>query len=802
MNAAEIQLALQKLEVCGSVLYIAAHPDDENTALLTYLSKEKLLRTGYLSLTRGDGGQNLIGTESDEYLGVIRTQELLAARSIDGAEQFFTRAIDFGYSKSPEESLNLWDREEILRDMVWVIRRFRPDILITRFTPEVGGHGHHRASAILALEAFQAAGDPDRFPEQLRDVDTWQPRRIFWNAWRPALEQRGTEFNRMPFVDLGTFNRLLGKSYGEMSAISRSMHKSQGFGAAPRRGTYPEYFQILAGDSVSSDLLEGIDLSWGRVKGSEKIRTLIRQARQEYRSANPREILPLLLSLHREMTKLPSGYWPQVKMKELREIIRSCAGIWLEAAAGSYYLNPGNPVTLTISALQRSDYPFTLKKVRLIPSNRDSLLYKNLEFNQLFNFTTTIDLPDEAQISQPFWLVGQAGNGMFSVPDRRERGAAENGPAIQVIFTLLADSLELNFPVPVIYKWTDPVDGEKYRPAVIVPAVSARFLEKLYIFPDDRPKKIELRARNLAPRSSGTFSLSAPENWKIEPAEADFSFSDPGLEKNFPFQVYPPQQESIRDVQLSYSNSESVASYDLITISYPHIPIQTVFSPTHTRLLRLKLTGRPLNVGYIMGSGDDIPAVLAQIGYRVNMLNEENVLSQNLGGYDVIITGIRAYNTNSWLKSIHPRLLDYVAGGGTLLVQYNVSRDLILDELGPYPFRISRDRVSDETAPVQFLLENHPVFNYPFPLTPADFQGWVQERGLYFANQWDPRYQTLLESHDPGEEAQAGGILYTRYGKGTYIYTGYAFFRQLPAGVPGAMKLFINLLNAGQKRDK
>jgi len=791
MNSAELQLALKKMKVLGSVLYIAAHPDDENTALLAYLSKEALLQTGYLSVTRGDGGQNLIGKESNSLLGVLRTQELLAARRIDGATQFFTRAIDFGYSKTPEEALETWGKNGILSDMVWIIRQFKPDILITRFTPDIGGHGHHRASAILAIEAFRAAADPSRFPEQLAEVDIWQAKRVVWNAWRPALEDQNLDVNKLPMVDLGKFNILLGKSYGEIAAQSRSMHKSQGFGAAPRRGTYPEYFIHLGGDVTQSDLFDGIETSWNRIQGGESIAKLLDRALKEWIPENPRHILPILFELRRKIDEINDPHWKNIKLKEIDQIIRSCLGLWIEATADRYYVTPGDSVRVKFEVINRSDYPLILERVEIPFCQHDTLVDKRLTNNIPVEFTGYLPISATAEVTRPYWLKGNSGFGAYDISQPEFIGKPENDPPIEALFILQAGREKIINRIPVLYKWTDPVQGERYRQVMIAPSMTAAFREKLYIFPNQTAKSIEIDLSTIHPETGIEMTLESPAGWLIRP-----EINPLASITSTSFNITPPQYASTVSAALIHPNSNSKPFYQESILDYPHIPFQALFAPAEVKLVRLDLKYPSLKVGYIMGSGDDIPPILIQLGIKVTLLTEQNISTTNLSQFNTIITGIRAYNTQSWLTSVQPLLLNYVKTGGTLVVQYNVTRGLVLNNLGPFPFQISRDRVSNENSAVSFLLPTHPLLNVPNKIMLSDFDGWVQERGLYFAGEWDRIYETPLASGDPGEQSLAGSILYCKYGRGIYIYSGLAFFRQLPAGVSGAYKIFLNMISA------
>lgn len=797
LPSGKLQLQIKKLGVLGSVLYIAAHPDDENTALLAYLANERLVRTAYLSITRGDGGQNLLGPEKGEALGIIRTQELLAARRIDGAQQFFTRAIDFGYSKTPEEALRIWNHDQILSDVVWVIRKFRPDVIITRFTPQKGGHGHHRASAILAEEAFQAAGDPTRFPEQLQYVHTWQPKRMFWNAWRVDPETRSPDLPKLVKVDLGIYNPLLGKSYPEIAALSRSMHKSQGFGAAARRGEYPNYFELTAGEPAEADLLEGIELSWKRVAGSEKIETLLLQTSRDFQPQAPWKSLPRLLQTYQEISSLKSSFWKEVKLRELKDVIRSCAGLWLQATVSQPVAVPGQRVGLHLEIINRSAYPIRLKGIRVFPTETSLAAAQSLPESHPVEVDTSLVVPPDAELSGPYWLRERHAKGRYRVSDPLLVGLPETPPVFQVEFQLDFEGTILNYRLPIEYRWTDPVAGEQYRPFVVAPALTFNFLDRVRLFADDSSRQVAGLVTVRPTSEQQALHFEAPAGWMATPLILRPPRSADKTVIPVQIELSPPANSSQDTLTVWMQDVSNKPVYSEVEIHYPHIPVQTYFPPALLKLVRLNIRTFPDRIGYIMGSGDDIPTYLEQLGYRVQMLGDEQLTANELERFDVIITGVRAYNTRTALKAVQPQLLEFVEKGGTMIVQYNTSRSLLVEQPGPYPFRISRERVTVEEAPVTFLDPNHPLLSFPNRLEQKDFEGWVQERGLYFCDQWDEHYQTVLASNDPGEQPLEGGLLFARYGKGIFIYTGFSFFRQLPAGVPGAFRLFVNLISAG-----
>jgi len=799
LDAAQLQLALKKLTVVGSALYVAAHPDDENTALLSYWSNDRLYRTGYLALTRGDGGQNLIGDEKGELLGVIRTQELLAARRTDGAEQMFSRALDFGFSKGPDETLAIWGHDRILADVVWAIRRFQPDVIVTRFpTTGEGGHGHHTASAILAVEAFKQAGDPTKFPEQLKYVTPWQPKRLFWNRFSfQPIDPNDPKVAKSLRVDLGAFNPLLGRAYTEIAAESRSQHKSQGFGSAERRGTTINYFDQLDGDPASKELFEGIDVSWSRYAGGDAVGKILQQAADTFDPKAPEKSIPLLLDAAAMLDRLGArpewspkiNPWIEVKRNELMRAIAGCAGLAIDVSAADSSVVAGRELKVSVSVINRSGYPFTLQTVGSRYASPSLAVGKPLANNVPLKTDITIKVPADTPVSQPYWLRKPPLKGSFVVDDQELIGRPENPPSIPIIVTLADDKMHtLFFTVPAIYRWTDPVRGEQTREVDVVPDVVTNVAGKVYLFPDAKPRQVVLRAKSFSGAADTAVRLGVPQGWSVTPESVPVSFKANGDEVRATFTVTPPATESEGLAQAS--------SPSLTDIEYPHIPAQRVFGDGTAKLIRIDVKKRGTRIGYIMGSGDEVPDGLRQMGYEVNMLTDDDLERGNFGGYDAIVAGVRAYNTRKRLKLDTPKLLDWVKNGGTFVVQYNTTSGLLVDSPGPYPFKITSDRVTVEEAPVTFLKPDHPLLTTPNKITPHDFEGWVQERGLYFTNDWDPKYETVISSHDPGESDKPGGELYAKYGNGVFVYTSYDWFRELPAGVAGAYRLFANIVSA------
>jgi LmbE family N-acetylglucosaminyl deacetylase len=781
-SASEIKQQLKKLNVVGSVLYIAAHPDDENTRLISYLTNEKLYRTGYLSLTRGDGGQNLIGNEQAELLGVIRTQELLAARRIDGGEQFFTRANDFGYSKTPEETFKIWNKDSILA-------------IICRFpTTGEGGHGHHTASAILAEEAFTAAADASKFPEQLKYVQPWQSKRLLWNTYR--FGERNTTSEEQFKIDVGGFNSLLGKSYGEIAAESRSKHSSQAFGTALNRASQFEYFKTILGDAPKNDLLDDVNPSWKRFSGAEKIEAEIANINTNFNFENPSASVAALISLYESVNKtdLKNDHWKQLKLNEIKMLIASCSGLWMEALGKQSFVALGDSIELNFLGVNRSTNDIKLKKVE---TNGFTYNFeKDLKDGELFSENKKIATQSKNNISQPYWLIKNHNIGRFKVSDQTLIGKPENDAALNANYFFSINGKEFVFNIPVQFKIVDPAKGEIYQPFIITPPVTATIENEVYIFTGSEKKDVNVILKTFQKDIKGTISLNLPDGWKCVPAFIDFKLPENGTEQLIKFSVYAESyaKTGMNEFSAIVNANGKISSHSYINIKYDHIPEQTLFPPASTKVVKIDLKKNGKLIGYIKGAGDKIPEALKQIGYDVKDVTEEEILNDNLKHYNAIITGVRAYNTETGFRNWQPHLMKYVENGGTLLIQYNTSQKLVMENLGPYPFRISRDRVTEEDAPVTILASQHPALNSPNKISSNDFDGWIQERGLYFPTEVDEHYTKLFSMNDSGEKPLDASTIVCSYGQGKYVYTSLSFFRELPAGVPGAYRLLVNLL--------
>jgi LmbE family N-acetylglucosaminyl deacetylase len=799
-SSSKILQDLKKLNVLGNVMYMAAHPDDENTTLISYLANEKLVNTSYLSLTRGDGGQNLIGPEIREGLGIIRTQELLQARRLDGGKQYFTRANDFGFSKNPEEVFTIWDRETLLADVVWVIRSIKPDIMITRFPKDSrAGHGHHSASSILAEDAFIAAADPKRFPEQLKYVSVWKVKRLVWNlsSWGfRNPEEFDKAAKNLVKMDVGQFNPLIGKSYGELSAESRSMHRSQGFGSTGSRGAYMDYFQHTLGDSAKVDLFEGVIMDWTRVKNSSKVQLAIDKAINSFNPSNPSAIVPLLILAKNEIQNLPDSYWKEIKLNEIQGIIQASTGLFLEAIAGNSSVSPGQSFKLQLEVINRSTIPMSIVSINY-PYKADSAVNVSLTSNIGKKFISNAIVPFNTPYSQPYWLERKDSLGLFYIAKQENVGLPENRPEANVKIVLSVAGTQMTFTIPVKYKYNDTVIGEIYQPFIVSPPVFINITEKVYMFTDNSPKQVNVIVKSGKANLKGVLQLKIPEAWKISPASVPFIFSKEGDEQTFQFMVTAPELSKEDHFQAVVTIDGNSYNKSINTISYEHIPVQVSFPDASAKLVKMDLVKKGKNIGYLMGAGDEVPGSLKQIGYDVTLLTDGDMYKENLEKFDAIIVGVRAYNTVNRITIYHNKLMEYVNNGGNLIVQYNTSNGLLVNP-GPYPFKISRDRVTEENSEVLFLKPEHPVLNIPNKISNADFNGWVQERGLYFSNEWSKEYEAIIATGDTGEAKSNGGLLIAKYGKGNFVFTGYSWFRQLPAGVPGAYRLFTNLISLGK----
>jgi len=829
----DIEHSLRRLNELGTVLMIAAHPDDERTAVLAYFARGRHMRTAYLSLTRGEGGQNLIGSEQGAQLGLIRTQELLDARRIDGAEQFFTRAIDFGFSKTAAETLQKWGHDRILSDVVWIIRSFRPDVVILCFsgTPR-DGHGHHQASAILGKEAFSAAADPQKFPEQLKHVTPWRARRLvhatFGDFGRGGRGGRGggraaqqepaePQLPKAGSSDTGAFNPILGYSYDELAVLSRSMHHSQGTGAMRRPGPGQTEFELVAGEPASKDLFDGIDTSWNRLPGGAPIDAALTEAIRTFEPQHPEKSIPLLLKARPLIAQIPDQT-AQRKLHELDETVALCAGIFAEAQASHPEVTPGGRFNVNTTVLNRSTADVYATSTSIEGFVNHSILNTprlGLHYNGRATAEFDVEVPASQPYTQPYWLVKPPTDGVYTVDDQRLIGLPENPPALEARFKLTVEETPIEIVRPVHYRYAERALGERERALAIVPAAAVNLPVSSALFPNASPHSVTVSVRSNAANTSGDLRIELPAGWNAEPRSQSFQLRASGEQQELTFQVTPPAGESSGQLRAVAKIGGREVSSGIETISYPHIPVQVLFPTADLKLVRCDVHVTAQRIGYIMGAGDEMPEALRQLGLEVTLLSPSDLEQGDLSRFDAIVAGVRSYNVRSDLRANHQRLMAYVKNGGVYVVQYQTAeggfgpprgggRDAQQGpppdaHIGPYPITVpggNQYRITVEEAPVSFPHADSRLLQMPNHITPRDFDGWIQERGLYFATQWDPHYETVLSGSDPGEKPLDGGELWTHYGKGVYIFTAYSWFRQLPAGVPGAYRLFANLLSA------
>jgi LmbE family N-acetylglucosaminyl deacetylase len=805
ISAGEIEQQLRSFNTLGTVLHIAAHPDDENTQLITYLSRGRGYRTGYLSLTRGDGGQNELGRDFDERLGVARTQELLAARRLDGGRQFFTRAIDFGFSKSPEETLRFWDRDQVLADVVRVIRRFQPDVIVTRFPipPGSGGHGHHTASAILAVEAFKIAGDPHAYPEQIKQgLTPWQPKRVLWNVFGPG---RGTGGLNGPTVqlDIGGNDPVTGEAFGTIANRSRGMHKTQGLGGfSGREGGGPnvQTFMLLAGEPATNDVMDGVDASWTRVSGGAEIGRLAADVLHTFKTGNPAASLPALLALREKLAALPRSPLLDDKRAQLDRIVTACLGLSVETTVPSAEVSPGATLSLHHTASIRTSFPVRWVAVRY-PADKSevrAMISLSAGTDAIRDITRT--LPANTPLTQPYWLREDGAAGIARVSDPALIGLPENPPAfpIEYVFEIAGQTLVVD-DEPV------QISGNSAQRLGVVAPVSLRFPAPVALFSPGSTQRVDVEVVSATAAAAGEINLELPEGWKaIPPISQHFELKAIGATQRVTFSVVAPSQMGTVKIGVVANVGGHLIRNSRSEVRYAHIPRQLLQPDAKLRASVLDVAVHAKKVGYLPGAGDSVAECVEQLGCAVTVLSESDLSAEKLRDFDAVILGVRAFNEHPDLVTNLPALLDYVEHGGTVIAQYNrPTNNLQGKALGPYPLSIQGPapqlRVTDEKAPVTFLSPTHPALNTPNKIVGGDFDGWLQERGAYFPSSWDEtHYTALLAMSDPGEDPLRSSLLIAKHGSGYFVYTGLSFFRQLPAGVPGAYRLFANLLSLGK----
>lgn len=790
---------LRALQEMGSVLYVAAHPDDENTQLITYLALGRGYRTAYLSVTRGDGGQNLLGPQFGEELGVARTQELLAARRLDGGRQYFTRAKDFGFSKDYQETLAIWDKDKVLGDVVRVIRLFRPDVIVTRFSPQPGNtHGHHTSSAVLALEAFKLAGDPKAYPEQLKDLQPWQPKRIFQNGGggRGGGPGPGAEVIR---IQSNGIDPVSGESFADIAGQSRAMHKTQGFGAFGGRGgdgARVETFQLLEGSPAETDIMDGVDTSWARITGGSEIGSMVARAIESFDTNNPAASVPGLLAIRSRMRLLPEGPLVDEKRQQLDQILQECLGLRVETTVSQAEIVPGEQMELHHRVMLGASVPVKWSRVRYPSVGIERELSMALGTGQPAQSSAAVRLPASTPLTQPYWLREEGTTGMYRVEDPALIGRPENPPVFPVEYVFEIEGQTLVVSDAPVQEGTGRGDIKRRGVDVIAP-VALDFVSPVALFAPGATHDVEVDLVAFRPGLEGTLNLEAPQDWKIEPAHQPFKLSKSGERARLRFRVTAPRRSESGQISANAEVGGKRYGVRRVEIDYAHIPRQLLQPAAQLKTVSLDLAAGAHEVGYVEGAGDDVAKALEQMGCHVTQLSGADLKPENLNKLDAVVFGVRAFNTRDDLAERMPALFEFVQKGGTVLVQYN-RPDARAGEIAPFRIRVSQDRVTDENAEMVFLAPDHPALNRPNKITKSDFDGWVQERGLYFANSWDDQFTPILACGDPGQAPLRGGLLVAPYGKGHFVYTGLAFFRQLPAGVPGAYRLFSNLVSLGK----
>lgn len=805
-NSVEIYNQIQKLNFLGSVLYIAAHPDDENTRLISFLSNEKKARTGYLSLTRGDGGQNLIGPELRELLGVIRTQELIEARKIDGGEQLFSRANDFGFSKNPDETLEIWDKNQVLSDVIWAIRKFQPDVIINRFDHRSPGttHGHHTASAMLSFDAFDKANDKTVFPNQLNLVDTWQPKRLFFNTswWFYGSKEKFEKADKSNLIKLqtGVYYSSVGKSNQEIAALSRSCHQSQGFGNTGTRGEEDEFLEFLKGENLTdkTNLFEGIDTTWNRVTGGNTINIILSAVEKNFDFKNPSASIPELVKAYELIQKLDNQHWKAVKTEEIKKIIAACAGLYLEAVAETQSVSYGNSIKVKLEAINRSSVPMIWKSIMSVPTYSSNFSALSLTNNSLKTQTIELEVPSTLNYTSPYWLKENGTVGMYRVDDQESIGIPDVFRQAKIIFEIEINNVKIPFERNIIYKYNDDVKGEVYQPLDVIPAVTSAITEKVFVFNSSKSQTVTVKIKAGKENVNGKIELEVPNNWSVSPKEIPFKLTKKDEEQLAVFSVSPSKEASEIIIKSKITVDNQIFDKEKVEINYPHIYKQIVLKPSEAKAFKVDIKIKNERIAYIMGAGDEVPKSLKQMGYEVEIIKPEDISATKLLNFDVVMTGIRAYNTVPELAFKQSILLDFVKNGKTMIVQYNTLDDLVTPTIAPYSIKLSRDRVTEENAEVRFIAPEHSILNYPNKITSSDFKAWKQEQGLYYPNEWDKSFTAIISANDKGEKPKDGAILTAKYGKGNYIYTGLSFFRELPEGVIGAYRIMANMISIGK----
>lgn len=793
MPSNEIFQKLAQLKTMGTVMYFAAHPDDENTKMIAYLVHHDHVRTIYYSLTRGDGGQNILGDEQGAALGLIRTHELLQARKLDGAEQMFSPFVDFGFTTSVPETIDFWNKEKLVQDAVKAIQETRPDIIICRFpTTGEGGHGNHTVSAIVAKEAWLYISKYNDTAKQ----KLWLPKRLLFNAFQFGRANT-VKPGQFP-VRINQYDPLLGEGLGELAGKSRSMHKSQGAGTPQVIGTTTEHFEVIEGAPLAQSLYDDIDTSWQRV-GKKAIGTAVQNVISAFQFNNPSASIPALITIRQSINDITDTFWRQQKLKEIDRLILSCAGVMAEALTNVPEAVPGQTIPVSVNLIARSAVPVTIQSIaperKIIDGQLQATVLQN---DSLYKFPFTIQLDPQEPVTEPYWMAVDPIHNEYQFP-QKYLGLPEAANTLTMPVVLNIGGANFTIKVPISQKRLDPVRGDITQRLRIVPPLSIEPSNQLFIFNHGEDKQVVLHIHTFDDISNAQLVVKTSNEILTTQAL-------PLLRKGMDtFMVISIPTSKItseaKDKYLHFTVNTTKGDFSKTVniINYPHIPELQYLTEAKMKIVPKDWQVAVHKIGYVEGVGDYVDDILKLCGLTVENipaqeLNNKNYLSQ----YEAIVIGIRALNTRQELQAGMDALLTYVHNGGTLIIQYNKSYKQVTDKLGPYPFKLSGDRVTDEHSPVTFLKPNSPLLNFPNKITQNDFKNWIQERGLYFPNEWDNRYQTLLSMNDEGTPALKSSVLYTPYGKGQYIYTSLAFFRELPDGNVGAIRLFMNFLSAGK----
>ncbi len=792
-SSGELYLKLKKASKPVRVLYVAAHPDDENTRVIGWLENHRNVETAYFSFTRGDGGQNLIGTEKGPLLGVLRTQELLEARKIDGARQFFSHAIDFGYSKSAEETLEIWDKEQVLGDLVYIIRYFQPDVILTRFPGDrAAGHGHHEASALLAAEAFEFSGNPNKFPEQLKELEPWSPLRLVWNSYSWRRDPKMLDEDVMINVDAPVAE--LGFTTGEIASRARSMHKCQGFGRAWDRGEIKEYFKFLNGQPFSNDILENINPSWSRFNNGRAVDQAFSRLLQKFNYQSPWQSAGDIVATLKALKNMDKSARVLETIAELEKCLAAALQIHIEATTNQSNVVAGDSLDLELNMSSALKQALSLSSIE-IQGNQTLTPFFPFSSGISYEEKIRIRVPENTNITSPYWLSNQASLGSYQFSNSKLLRLAENKAPLQAKFYMEYNGYNFSIETPIYRKNVAPDYGEQYFNLSVLDQVTLSFTQQLLISLNGEASYLEFTVKNNSDKAfSDVLDFTLPRGWTSDDHDIQINL-EPKEAKDFKIKLSPSEQ-ALNDALKFYWQDAQTPVLQLQRVDYPHIMEQVIQTGASVQLSSVYVKTTNKLIGYIPGAGDEIPSALTMLGYRVDMLDQNTFNNADLSKYSCIVTGIRAYNTQDWLADKAEELWNYAENGGHLLVQYNTLNFLssIKAPIAPSNLKLGRSRVTKEEAEMRILQPKHPVLNSPNKIGTADFENWVQERGLYFAEEWSEDFTPIFSTNDPDEEPSEGALLVGDFGRGKITYCGISFFRQLPAGVPGAYRLFANLV--------